>query len=60
MRILLIILSSLMVISCKKDYTCVCTNNYGTYTAGEITTTKSKAKTYCKELSSGDTQCSVK
>lgn len=60
MRISFIMLSSLLVILCKKDYTCVCVNNYGTYTAVEITTTKSKAKTYCKELSSGDTQCSVK
>ena len=60
MRIVFFVLISLLFASCKKDYTCVCVNNYGTYSAGEITTTKSKAKTYCKELSSDNTQCSVK
>lgn len=46
--------------SCKKNYTCTCTNASGTYDAGEVEATKSKAKQKCKDLSSGSTNCELK
>jgi hypothetical protein len=49
-----------IVISCKKDYTCVCTNSNGFYTAGTVDATKSNAKKYCKDLSAGKTTCKLK
>ncbi|MDO9185134.1 MAG: hypothetical protein Q8L90_16490 [Bacteroidota bacterium] len=33
--------------SCKKDYTCVCTNSTGTVEAFTVKTTKSKAEKQC-------------
>lgn len=46
--------------SCKKNYHCECTNSNGTYDAGEIETTKSKAKKHCESLSGASTTCKVK
>lgn len=60
MRYILIILFALGIMSCKKDYTCACTNSNGTYNAGDITTTKSSAKKYCEGLSTQSTKCTIK
>ena len=46
--------------SCKKDYTCQCTNANGTYDAGQTTDTEEGATTYCKSLSSTSTNCDLK
>jgi hypothetical protein len=46
--------------ACKKDRTCECKNSSSTYAAGDVEATKSQAKKYCKDLSSGDTQCYLK
>jgi hypothetical protein len=46
--------------SCKKTRVCECKNSNATYDAGEIDATKFQAKKYCKNLSSGDTQCYLK
>lgn len=49
-----------LLTSCKKDYTCECKNSNGSYIAGEIESTKNKAKKHCESLSGGDTQCYLK
>lgn len=46
--------------SCKKDRTCECKNANSTYDAGQIEATKSKAKKYCKDLSTSSTDCYLK
>ena len=46
--------------SCKKNYTCECTNTNGTYVAGEVEATKSKAKKHCEGLSTSNTECVAK
>lgn len=46
--------------SCVKDWTCECKNQNGTYDAGVTKSTKARAKKYCKNLSSGDTDCHLK
>lgn len=45
--------------SCKKNYTCECKNANASYPAGEIETTRSKAKKYCQDLSTADTKCNI-
>lgn len=55
-----IVFLSLFTLSCKKNYTCTCTNSVATYDAGEVEKTKSQAKKYCQDLSSGDTKCGLK
>jgi len=45
--------------SCKKNYICECKNANATYPAGEIETTRSKAKKYCQDLSTADTKCNI-
>ncbi|HQQ94853.1 MAG TPA: hypothetical protein PLQ93_09880 [Bacteroidia bacterium] len=57
---LLIALLVFCVSSCKKTWTCECSNSNGTYKAGEYEGTKSKAKKHCQGLSSQDTNCYVK
>jgi hypothetical protein len=54
-----VVVSVLSLASCKKDYTCTCTD--GT-TTSSITyhTTKAKAKTTCTALSGGGDVCTVK
>ncbi|MCU0361526.1 MAG: hypothetical protein MUF75_12600 [Bacteroidia bacterium] len=47
-------------VSCKKNYTCECVNSNGTYIAGEVEGTKSKAKKHCEGLSSSSTDCVAK
>jgi hypothetical protein len=49
-----------LVISCKKERTCVCKNSNGTYDSGTLDATKSYAKKYCKDLSAGETTCKLK
>ncbi len=48
--------------ACKKNYTCECQNANGTYVAGDVDATKSKAEKHCKSLSgsSSTTNCYVK
>ncbi len=62
MRQLVIILVPVIMnlASCKKTYTCECTNSNGTYSAGEVETTKSKAKKHCEGLSTSNTSCLAK
>lgn len=55
-----IFLFAVLISSCKKEYTCQCTNTNGTYDAGVTTDTKDGADKYCKSLSSTSTNCSVK
>ncbi|MES2763273.1 MAG: hypothetical protein V4677_13760 [Bacteroidota bacterium] len=49
-----------LVISCKKERTCECSNSSGTYIGGTIDGTKSYAKKVCKDLSAGETTCKLK
>ncbi len=56
--ILVLVIISLS--SCKKNYTCECTNTNGTYVAGEVEATKSKAKKHCEGLSTNNTACVAK
>jgi hypothetical protein len=51
----------LSTISCKKEYTCSCTNSNGTYDSGTVERkTKNSAKKDCEALSAGETSCSLK
>jgi len=56
--ILVLVIMSLA--SCKKNYSCECTNSNGTYIAGEVEATKSKAKKHCEGLSTASTDCVAK
>ncbi len=60
----LVLISGLAVMAlttaCKKNRSCECKNANGTYPAGEIEATKSKAKKHCESLSTGSTECSLK
>lgn len=47
------------VVSCKKEYTCVCKNSNGSYIAGTVEATKSNAKKHCESLSTADTSCGI-
>ncbi|MDX2171956.1 MAG: hypothetical protein SFY56_02475 [Bacteroidota bacterium] len=58
--IYLISVFSIMAVSCKKTRTCECKNSNGTYPAGEVEATKSKAKKVCKDLSTSATECYLK
>jgi hypothetical protein len=46
--------------SCRKKVQCECSNSNGTYLAGEINDTASKAKKQCESLSTADTRCYIK
>lgn len=46
--------------SCKKNYTCQCSNGNTTYIAGEIEGTKMQAKQKCKDLNTTNTTCNLK
>jgi hypothetical protein len=46
--------------SCKKNYTCECVNANGSYIAGKVEGTKSKAKKHCEGLSTSSTDCVAK
>lgn len=52
--------AGLLLGACKKTRTCECKNANGTYTAGEIEATKSKAKKQCEALSTSATECYLK
>ncbi len=45
--------------SCKKNYVCECKNSNTTYLAGEIESTRVKAKKYCQDLSTANTKCNI-
>lgn len=45
--------------SCKKEYSCVCSNTNGSYTAGTVEATKSDVRKYCASLSTDDTSCGL-
>jgi len=51
---------SLLFASCKKTRNCECKNSNGTYPAGEVEATKSRAKKVCKDLSTTTTECYLK
>lgn len=51
---------ALLITSCKKERTCQCTNSNGVYDSGTTDGTKSQAKKYCKTLSTGETECTLK
>jgi len=57
--IFILIFSVIGFSSCKKNYVCECKNSNTTYIAGETEGTRSKAKKYCQDLSSGDTKCNI-
>ncbi|MBI2721240.1 MAG: hypothetical protein HYX39_03585 [Bacteroidetes bacterium] len=57
---LLLILSTLSFVSCKKNRICECKNANSTYTAGEIYGTRSQAKKACNNLSNANTECYLK
>lgn len=59
-KILLFVLAVVWLSSCKKNYKCSCTNENGTYEAGEIEGTKRQAKKQCASLGSGATTCEIK
>lgn len=59
-KTILMLAAIAVLASCKKNYTCQCTNSNGTYDAGEIEDTKSKAKKHCESLSGGSTTCNLK
>ena len=54
------LLATLLMLSCKKERTCKCTNTNGTYDAGTTDGTKNQAKNYCKTLSTNETTCELK
>lgn len=56
----LLFVSALFTISCKKTYTCECTNTGGKYVAGEVEGTKKKATSKCEELNTPNTTCNIK
>jgi hypothetical protein len=51
---------SFVFTSCKKNYTCECSNGNTTYIAGEIEGTKVQAKQKCKDLNTANTTCNLK
>jgi hypothetical protein len=55
-----LMLAGIAFVSCKKNHTCACKNVNSTYDAGDVDGTRHYAKNYCKDLSSGDTQCYLK
>lgn len=55
-----VFLALLSLVSCKKEYTCQCSNSFSTYDAGTVEMTKSQAKKHCKSLSAGETICKLK
>lgn len=55
-----VLLALLSLVSCKKEYTCQCSNSFSTYDAGTVEMPKSRAKKHCKSLSVGETTCKLK
>lgn len=55
-----VFLALFSLVSCKKEYTCQCSNSFSTYDAGTVEMTKMQAKKHCKSLSAGETTCKLK
>lgn len=58
-KIIFFVFTIILLASCKKTYTCNCSNENGSYVAGEIEGTKRQAKKQCQSLSSGSTTCDI-
>lgn len=65
--LLVVISTCILLSSCKKDYTCVCTNPGGVFKTYTIKDTKRKAKDQCADYSKeyqdvawSETGCSIK
>jgi hypothetical protein len=58
-RFILFTFSIVMFTGCKKNYTCTCSNENGSYVAGEVEGTKRQAKKQCAKLGSGPTTCDI-
>ena len=58
-KTILFILTIALLSSCKKNYKCTCSNENGSYEAGEIEGTKRQAKKQCAALGSGATTCDI-
>jgi hypothetical protein len=58
-KIVLVAFSLVLFASCKKTYKCDCTNNYGSYYAGEVEGTKRQAQKQCSKLGSASTKCDL-
>lgn len=61
------IMTSLTIVSCKKDYTCTCGDSEGEYNVFTVTTTEDRANEQCDayyasqiDLLLTDTTCSIK
>lgn len=60
-KIILFAFTLILFASCKKNYRCECTNENGSYYAGEIEDTKRKAKKRCAAIApSPSTTCEIK
>jgi adenine specific DNA methylase Mod len=58
-----ILLAAFVVVlfsSCKKNYECWCTNENGSYYAGEIEGTKRGAKKQCAKIAQVPTTCDIR
>lgn len=49
----------ILLAACKKNYTCNCSNENGSYVAGEVEGTKRQAKKQCQALGGGATTCDI-
>jgi hypothetical protein len=58
-KIILFAFTLILFASCKKNYKCTCSNENGSYEAGEIEGTKRQAKKQCAKLGSGATACDI-
>jgi hypothetical protein len=58
-KIILFVFAVILFVSCKKNYKCTCSNENGSYEAGEIEATKRQAKKQCQSLGSGSTTCDI-
>jgi len=59
-KILLATFVAVSFSSCKKTYQCWCTNDNGSYLAGEIEGTKRSAKKQCAKLGVLPTTCDIR
>lgn len=58
-KIILFGFAVILFSACKKTYKCTCSNENGSYEAGEIEGTKRQAKKQCASLGSGATTCDI-
>jgi len=59
-KIVFLAMMCVLAVSCRKKWQCECSNTNGTYIAGDIEATRSKAKKHCESLSTADTRCNIK